>query len=34
MRDDVVELARDPRALLGDGGPGPLLLVALELDGA
>ena len=34
MGDDVVELPGDPRPLLGDGGAGPLVLVALELDGA
>ena len=32
VRDDVVELAGDPRPLLRHGGAGPLLLVALELD--
>ena len=34
VRDDVVELAGDPRALLRHGGSGPLVLVALELDRA
>ena len=34
VRDDVVELAGDPRALLGHGGSRPLVLVALELDRA
>ena len=34
VRDDVVQLARDPLPLLGHGRAGPLVLVALELDGA
>ena len=34
VRDDVVELACDPRALLDDGGTGPLLPIALEPHGA
>ena len=34
VRDDVVELAGDPRPLLGHGGSSPLVLVALELDRA
>ena len=34
VRDDVVELARDPGALLGDGELGLLLALVLELDGA
>ena len=34
VRDDVVELASDPRALLRDGDSRPLVLVALELDRA
>ena len=34
VRDDVVQLARDPRPLLGDRCARPLVLVALELDGA
>ena len=32
--DDVVELARDPGALLRDRGPGALLALAFEDDGA
>ena len=34
VRDDVVQLARDPRALLGDGELGVLLALVLELDRA
>jgi hypothetical protein len=33
VRDDVVQLTRDPRALLDDGGTGPLLPIQLELVG-
>jgi hypothetical protein len=34
VRDDVVQLARDPGALLRDGELGVLLALVLELDRA
>jgi len=34
VRDDVVQLTRDPRAFLGDRGAGPFLPVKLELVGS
>jgi hypothetical protein len=34
VRDDVVQLTRDPRAFLGDRGARPLLPIQLELVGS